>query len=80
MVLGLLFLALAFASLWVFAVALASVGETEPSFDGSRGLLEATRVFGLVLLGVLALVAGAVGWFFAGQALRRAVRRLLGRG
>lgn len=80
MLLGLVFLALAVASVWAFVVALASVGETETAFEGSRGLLEATRGFGLVLFGVLALVSGAVGWFFAGEALRRAVRRLLGRG
>jgi len=77
---GLVFLALGLASALGFAVALASLGDPEPAFEGSRGLLDATRGFGVVLLGVIAVVAGAVGWFFAGEALRRGVRRVLGRG
>ena len=78
--LGLAFLALGLASAWGFVVALTSLGDPEPAFEGSRGVLESTRGFGVVLFGVLALVAGAVGWFFAGEALRRGVRRVRGRG
>jgi hypothetical protein len=78
--LGTVFLVLGLVSSWGFVTALTGLGDPEPAFEGSRGWIEATRAFGVVLFGVFAVVAAAVGWFLAGGALRRTARRLLGRG
>lgn len=78
--LGVVFLILGLTSSLALVVALWSVRDQAPGFEGSRGWLDTTRGFGVVLFGVLAVLALAVGWFLAGPAVRRAARRLLGRG
>ncbi len=78
--LGVLFLAGALASVVAVLVAVVSLGEPEPGLEGSQGLLQATRGLGAFLFGAFALVAVAVGWFLAGEAISRAARRLVGRG
>ena len=86
-VLGALFLVGAVACAWAFSVALASLGDVEPAISdestilsgSTQGALEATRWFGIVLFGLLTLVAAAVGWFLAGDAVRRAARRIRSR-
>lgn len=79
MVIGLVFLVLGVLSSWGFVAALGGLGDPEPAFEGSRGWVEATRGLGGVLFGLFAVLAFAVAWFFAGPALRRAGRRVVGR-
>jgi len=78
--LGLVFLAAAVASAWAVVIALTSLGDAEPGLEGSRGLLEATRGLGVLLFGAFAVISLAVGWFLAGEAVRRGIRRLTRRG
>lgn len=73
------FLALGLAASWGFVMALVTIGDPSPGFEGTRGWVDATRGLGVALFGVFAVVAFAAGWFFAGGALRRTARRLLGR-
>ena len=69
------FFALAVACLWGVAVGISSLGDPDPEFRTSPGFLQATRAIGIVLFGLFALVAAGVGWFLAGDTIRRLTRR-----
>ena len=73
--LGLAFFALAVVCLWGVVVAIASLGDPDPEFKTTAGFLQATRGIGIVLFGLFALVAAGVGWFLAGDTIRRLTRR-----
>jgi hypothetical protein len=73
--LGLAFFGLAVACVWGVAVGISSLGDPDPEFKTSPGFLQATRGIGIVLFGLFALVAAGVGWFLAGDTLRRLTRR-----
>lgn len=75
LVLGLLFLLATLACLWAVGVSIATLGDPDPEFRTTPGFLQASRGFGIVLFGVLAFVLGSVGWFLAGDAVRRLLRR-----
>ena len=74
--LGLLFLVVAALCVWAIGVAIATLGDDDAAFKTTPGFIQATRGFGIVFFAVFALVAVAVGWFFAGDAIRRLWRRL----
>ena len=82
-VLGGVFLLIAVACVWGLVVALTSLGHTETGLsaestvlsNSSTGTVEATRWFGIVLFAIFALLAAAVGWFLAGDWVRRALHR-----
>jgi hypothetical protein len=82
-ILGSVFLAAAVACAWALVVAVTSLGEVETELAGTTGVLagsspstiEATRWFGIVLFGLLTVLTAAVGWFLAGDAIRRMVGR-----
>lgn len=84
MAFGALFLLGAIACVWAVAITIGSLGDAEPGISdeatilagSAPGSLQATRWFGIVLFAVLAIVAAAVGWFLAGDAVRRVTRRL----
>jgi hypothetical protein len=73
--LGLAFFALAVVCVWGVVVGISSIGDADPEFKTSEGFLQATRGFGIVLFGLFALVAAGVGWFLAGDTIRRLIRR-----
>jgi hypothetical protein len=73
--LGLAFFALAIACVWGVAVGITSIGDPDPEFKTSAGFLQATRGFGIVLFTLFALVAAGVGWFLAGDTIRRLIGR-----
>jgi len=73
---GVLFLALAAICVWALVVSIASLGDPEAGLGASTGFLQATRGFGIVLFGLLAILTAGVGWFMAGEPIRRAARRL----
>jgi ABC-type amino acid transport system permease subunit len=76
-VLGLAFLALAVVCVWGIVTAVANIGDSDsiPGQYAVAGFLEVTRGFAIVLFSILGLVAVGVGWFFAGDTIRRWVRR-----
>ncbi len=74
--LGLLFLVVAALCVWGVVVAITTLGDDDAAFKTTPGFIQATRGFGIVFFSVFALVAGAVGWFFAGDAIRRLWRRV----
>ena len=82
-VLGVIFLLVAVACVWGLVVAVTSLGHAEeglsaqPSVlsNSTEGTVQATRWFGIVLFAILALIAVAVGWFLAGDWIRRSLRR-----
>lgn len=87
--LGLVFFLVALAATVGFGVAVSTLGDPEPELaraneallrGSTEGTLNVTRGFALVLFAVAALLAAAVGWFLAGDAVRRAMRRVRGRG
>jgi hypothetical protein len=87
--LGVLFALVALACLTAFAVALGSLNDpAESGLASARGILQgsstgtvhASRVFALVLFALFAVIAGAVSWVLTGDAIRRATRRIRGRG
>ena len=80
--LGVAFLLLAVVCVWGVVTALVNIGDTEslPGTYAVGGFLEVTRGFAVVLFALFALVAGAVGWFFAGDTFRRWFGRLRSRG
>ena len=87
-VIGIVFFLVAVACVWAFGVALSALGDpAEPGLGAQPGLLQGStdgtvhvsRVFALVLFGILALLAAGVSWFLTGDAVRRAVRRLRSR-
>ena len=76
-VLGLAFLFLAVLCLWGIGTAVLNIGDTEgiPGTYAVAGFLEVTRGFAIVLFAIMGLVATFVGWFFAGDTLKRWVHR-----
>lgn len=74
-VIGILFLVLALACVWGFATAIASWGEADADPKTTVGFLQVTRGFGIVLFALFAFIAFGVGWFLAGDWVRRLVRR-----
>ncbi|MGH2636233.1 MAG: hypothetical protein ACRDHU_08830 [Actinomycetota bacterium] len=79
-VLGVAFFVLAAACIVGIAVSIASLGDPDPGFGATGGFLQATRGFGIALLAVFGVLSAGVGWFMAGEPIRRAARRLRGRG
>jgi hypothetical protein len=81
-VLGLGFLALAMLCVWGIVTAVVNIGDTEsiPGTYAVAGFLEVTRGFAIVLFAVMGLVTISVGWFLAGDAITRWVRRARTRG
>jgi amino acid transporter len=82
-VLGGVFLLVAIACVWGLVVAVSSLGHAEPGISAqpsvlsgsTEGTVQATRWFGIVLFAIFALLTAAVGWFLAGDRIRRALRR-----
>jgi hypothetical protein len=80
--LGVAFLVGAAVCAAAVVVSIAHLGQPEPGFEptpgagSSDGFLEATRWFAIALFALGGVVTGAVGWFLAGPALRRARARL----
>jgi hypothetical protein len=74
---GLGFIALAVLCLWGIVTAVANIGDAEsiPGTYAVAGFLEVTRGFAIVLFAIMGLVAVGVGWFFAGDTVKRWVRR-----
>jgi hypothetical protein len=81
-VLGIGFLMLAALCIWGTATAIANIGdaETPPGTSAVLGFLEVTRGFAIVLFAVLGFVAFGVGWFFAGNTVKRWFARAKTRG
>lgn len=81
-VLGLGFLILAVVCVWGIATAVLNIGDTEgiPGTYSMAGFLEVTRGFAIVLFAIMGVVATGVGWFFAGDTIKRWVRRARTRG
>ena len=81
-VLGLGFLVLAVLCVWGIVTAVVNIGDTEsiPGTYAVAGFLEVTRGFAIVLFAIMGLVSAGVGWFFAGDTLKRWVRRARTRG
>jgi hypothetical protein len=73
--LGVLFLAVAAGCVWGIGVSIATWGDQDPEFRTTPGFLQATRGFGIVLFALFAVVSAGVGWFLAGDAVRRLLRR-----
>jgi hypothetical protein len=78
--LGIAFFLLAVVCVWGVVVAIASLGDPDPEFKTTEGFLQATRGFGIVLFGLFGVVAAGVGWFLAGDTIRRLAGRLTRRG
>ena len=76
-VLGVGFFALAVLCVWGIVTAVVNIGDTEsiPGQYAVAGFLEVTRAFAIVLFAIMGLVAVGVGWFFAGDPIKRWVRR-----
>jgi threonine/homoserine/homoserine lactone efflux protein len=82
-VIGVVFFLVAAACVWGLVVAVSSLGDAEPDISSqpsvlsgsTQGTIQATRWFGIALFAIFALVAAAVGWFLAGDAVRRTLRR-----
>ncbi len=79
-VLGIVFLGLAAACVWAVVVGISTLGDPDTAFETTSGFLQATRGFGIVFFSLFGFVATAVGWFFAGDAVRRLARRVRRRG
>jgi ABC-type amino acid transport system permease subunit len=81
-VIGVAFLALAVVCVWGVVTAVVNIGDTAslPGTYAVAGFLEVTRGFAIVLFSLFALIAVAVGWFFAGDTLKRWFGRLRQRG
>ena len=74
-VIGFVFLALAMVCVWGLVTAVASWGDADPEFKTTVGFLTVTRGFGVVLFALFAFIAFGVGWFLAGDWIRRLFRR-----
>ena len=72
-VLGLVFLVLAVVCVWGIVTAIANVGDAEaaPGQPVTVGFLEVTRGFALVLFALFGFLALGVGWFLAGNTVKR---------
>lgn len=81
-VLGLAFFLLATACAWGIVTSVANIGDAEapPGTAVVVGFLEVTRGFAIVLFCVFGLVAVGVGWFFAGDTIKRWIARARVRG
>jgi hypothetical protein len=75
-ILGIAFLVLAVVCVWAVAVGISTLGDPDTAFKTTPGFLQATRGFGIVFFALFAFIATAVGWFFAGDAIRRLGRRI----
>jgi hypothetical protein len=73
--LGLLFLALSAFLAFSFVYLAIHFMDPAPSLPIGRGMLQASKGYGLGVFGVGALVTFGVGWAFAGDAIRRRLRR-----
>jgi ABC-type amino acid transport system permease subunit len=81
-VLGLAFLALAVLCVWGIVTAIAKIGDAEapPGEPVTVGFLEATRGFALVLFALFGFIAFGVGWFLAGDTVKKWFARIKARG
>jgi len=72
-VLGVAFLALAVLCVWGIATGIANIGDAEapPGTPVTVGFLEVTRGFAIVLFALFAFIAFGVGWFLAGDTVKR---------
>jgi ABC-type amino acid transport system permease subunit len=72
-VLGLVFLALAVVCVWGLATGIANIGDPEapPGASTTVGFLEVTRGFAIVLFALFGFLAFGVGWFLAGDTMKR---------
>ena len=72
-VLGIAFLLLALVCLLGLATSIANIGDAEapPGPAATVGFLEVTRGFAIVLFAIFGFVAFGVGWFLAGDTIRR---------
>jgi ABC-type amino acid transport system permease subunit len=80
-VLGLAFLALAVLCVWGIVTAIANIGDAEapPGEPVTVGFLEATRGFALVLFALFGFIAFGVGWFLAGDSVKKWFARIKAR-
>ncbi len=80
-VLGLAFLALAILCVWGIVTAIANIGDAEapPGEPVTVGFLEVTRGFALVLFALLGFIAFGVGWFLAGDSVKKWFGRIKAR-
>ena len=80
-VLGLAFLALAVLCVWGIVTAIANIGDAEaaPGEPVTVGFLEATRGFALVLFALFGFIAMGVGWFLAGDTMKKWFARIKAR-
>jgi len=72
-VLGVAFLVLAVVCVWGVATGIANIGDAEapPGAPVTVGFLEVTRGFAIALFALFAFIAFGVGWFLAGDAVKR---------
>jgi len=68
---GFVFLALAVLCVFGLVTAITSWGDPDPGFKTSVGFLNVTRGFGVVLFALFGFLAFGVGWFLAGDWIRR---------
>jgi hypothetical protein len=80
-VLGLAFLALSVLCAWGVVTAIANIGDPQaPSGEPATvGFLEVTRGFALVVFALFGFIAIGVGWFLAGDTLKRWFARIKAR-
>lgn len=74
-VVGFVFLVLAVLCVWGLVTAVTSWGDADPEFKTTVGFLKVTRGFGVVLFALFGFLAFGVGWFLAGDWIRRVLRR-----
>lgn len=72
-VLGLAFLVLAVLCVWGIVTAIVNVGDAKapPGQPVTVGFLEVTRGFAMVLFALFGFLAFGVGWFLAGDTVKR---------
>ena len=72
-VLGLGFLVLAALCVWGIVTSIANIGDTAapPGAPVTVGFLEVTRGFAIALFALFGFIAFGVGWFLAGDAVKR---------
>jgi hypothetical protein len=77
LVLGVAFLALAVVCVWGIATGIVNIGDAEapPGTSVTVGFLEVTRGFAIVLFALFGFIAFGVGWFLAGDTLKRWLAR-----
>lgn len=73
---GILFFVLALACVWGLVTSISSWGEAAaPDSKTTVGFLNVTRGLGMVLFALFGFLAFGVGWFLAGDWIRRIFRR-----